>query len=194
MKKADMILILLLIFGVVLLIFSTKIVLLLTGRNLEKQEIDTTVLSTGFKYNVDQVSEPEGLLKEIFIRGWVFNPSYQKSAKRYASVIFSGNDFAYELPTEIGTREDVTKHYSEYGLSQNDLGFNCTFSLIALQDGVYEMLIKAGEEGGTPEIISTNRFFKVEKGTFMEIIDENGYSISLGEHQSCKSLPGKQYM
>ena len=38
MKKADMILILLLIFGVVLLIFSTKIVLLLTGRNLEKQE------------------------------------------------------------------------------------------------------------------------------------------------------------
>ena len=79
MKKADMILILLLIFGVVLLIFSTKIVLLLTGRNLEKQEIDTTVLSTGFKYNVDQVSEPEGLLKEIFIRGWVFNPLIKKA-------------------------------------------------------------------------------------------------------------------
>ncbi len=163
---------------------------------MEKQEIDTTVLSTGFKYNVDQVSEPEGLLKEIFIRGMGFQSLLsKKSAKRYASVIFSGNDFAYELPTEMGTREDVTKHYSEYGLSQNDLGFNCTFSLIALQDGVYEMLIKAGgEEGGTPEIISTNRFFKVEKGTFMEIIDENGYSISLGEHQSCKSLPGKQYM
>jgi hypothetical protein len=172
MKKADKILVLFLIFGVVLLIYSTKIVLLLTGRNLEKQEIDTSVLSTGFKYNVDQVSDPEGLMKEVFIRGWIFNPSYQKSAKRYASVIFSGKDFAYELPTEMGTREDVTKHYSEYGLSQNDLGFNCTFSLIALQDGVYEMLIEAWEEGGTPEMISTNRFFQVDKGAFTEITDE----------------------
>ncbi|HPX66284.1 MAG TPA: hypothetical protein PLW45_06745, partial [Anaerolineaceae bacterium] len=60
----------------------------------------------------------------------------------------------------------------EYGLSQNDLGFNCTFSLIALQDGVYEMLIEAWEEGGTPEMISTNRFFQVDKGAFTEITDE----------------------
>lgn len=177
MKKADKILVLFLIIGVVLLIFSTKIVLLITGKNLEKQQIDTSVLSTDFKYNVDQVSEPEGLLKEIFISGWVFNPSYQKSAKRYATIIFRGEDFAYELSADMWTREDVTKQYSEYGLSQNDIGFHCTFSLIAMQDGAYEMLIKAWEEGGTPEIISTNRFFQVNKGTFTEITDEMSHNL-----------------
>ena len=152
MKKADKILALFLIIGVVLLIFSTKIVLLITGRSLEKQQIDTSVLSTDFKYNVDQVSEPEGLLKEIFFSGWVFNPSYQKSAKRYATIIFRGEDFAYELSADMWTREDVTKQY----LNMDSPRMTSVFLLFAHcdQDGAYEVLIKAWEEGGT-EIIST---------------------------------------
>lgn len=193
MKKADKLFLLLLLLGFVLLIFSTKIVLLVTGKNLEKKQIDTSDLSLDLKYEVDRIFEPEGLLKEIYIRGWVFNPSYQKNGKRYATIVFKADDFAYEFPAEMDTREDVTRHFSEYGLSQNDLGFNCIFSLIAMEDGVYEMLIKAWEEGGTPEMISTKRFFQVDKATFKEVTDEIEHSVNLENCLSSELLPRKQY-
>jgi len=177
LKKADKIYLLLLIFGLILFAFSTKIVLLVTGRNLDKKQIDISIMSPDIVHTIDQISDPEGLFKEVFVRGWAFNKSYQKSSKRYVTVIFRNEDFSYEILAEMGPRADVTNNLQEYDLSQNDIGFSFTFSIIAMQDGVYEMLIKAWEENGTPEIASTQRFFKVDKVTFTEVTDEIGHNL-----------------
>jgi hypothetical protein len=170
MNKSYKILLVFVVAGLILLLFSTKIVLLMTGNALEKKQIDTTITSPDLHYYIDIISPPEGLLKSIFIRGWAFDTKFQADSKRQITMILKSDTFAYEIPTFSESREDVRNAFPDYALTANDLGFGGTFSSIAIQEGKYELFLEVGEVGAETALVKTNKTFIKEGVQFEEVL------------------------
>ena len=170
MKTRNKVLIVLLLFGIVLLFSSTKILLTVTGYNLKKQDIDVSMATEeSVNYHIGKFSSPEGIMRIISFEGWALNPGYKTNSRRHVSLILKSEDTAYEVPSTGYSRPDVSTHFSNLKLDPNDLGFTGKFSILALQDGTYELFIKAWEVGKAPFLRSTNKIFVKTGESFEEL-------------------------
>lgn len=159
----------LVILAVVLLLFSTKIALMMSGYNMVKKNADFFPQNKEIQLYVDKVISPEGKLKTVQIRGWAFNPSHQLETEKNIALILKAKNFYYIIPTEIVSRPDVEAHFKDIKLKAEDLGFKGTFSMLALDDGDYELFVKVWEGDQEVSYRSTSRFFNKTKGEFTEI-------------------------
>ena len=153
------------------LFFSTKIILLATGYNLTQTKDTLPNPSTEVKSYIDRVSAPEGLLKVVYYEGWAFHPDFKPDSKRHITVFLKSDGFVYELPTKTYSRTDVVNAFrKEYdSLTANDLGFIGSFSTIAIQDRVYEVVLKVWEENGSVWIKPTGKFFEKSGDNFAPV-------------------------
>ncbi len=163
--------------GLILLLFSTRIVLLATGHYLEKKEIDTAIISPDVLFNFDQFGSTGGLLKTYYIRGWALNTGYESDTEKNISIIFKADTFGYEIKPSKVVRRDVAVYYSELNLKPEGLGFEDTFSAIAFKDGTYEMFVKVWETGQEASITTTNRHFIKEGSSFKEIFEDDDKAL-----------------
>lgn len=177
MSKRSRILIVVALTGLVLLLFTTRIVLLATGYYLEKKEIDTTSLSPDVLFNFDQFGSTGGLLKTYYIRGWALNTGYESDTEKNISIIFKADTFGYEIKPSKVVRRDVAVYYSELNLKPEGLGFEDTFSTIAFKDGTYEMFVKVWETGKEALITTTNRHFIKEGSDFKEVFADDDKAL-----------------
>ena len=77
----------LVILAVVLILFSTKIALLVSGFNMQKKNADSFVQNQELKFGVDEITSPEGLLKTVRVHGWAFNPAHQLDTEKHITLI-----------------------------------------------------------------------------------------------------------
>jgi len=163
-------LILFILLGMTLLFLSTKITLIASGYALEKKIcLDAFVLSNDIKFNIERLTDPEGILNIVRFEGWAFNSNYKPDTERHVSLILKSNNIVYELSTIGGSRPDVPKAYMELNLQPHDLGFSGEFSIIAIEDGIYELYIKVWETGEEATLKSTDRYFEISRDQFKEV-------------------------
>ena len=177
MSKRSKIIMAVALTGLILLLFSTRIVLLVTGYYLEKKDIDTTDTSADVMFNFDQFASTGGLMKTYYIRGWALHTGYQTNTEKNISIIFKTDNFAYEIKTTKIVRRDVAVHFSELNLEPEGLGFEETFSTIAFQDASYEMFVKVWETGKEALITTTNRHFIKEGSDFKEVFADDDKAL-----------------
>lgn len=158
-----------LIIAVVLLLFSTKIALLVSGFNMQKKNADSFVQNQELKYGVDEITSPEGMLKTVRVHGWAFNQAHQLDTEKHITLILKAKRSYYEVSTEMTSRPDVANHFSDLNLNADDLGYIGTFSIIALEDGDYELFVRVWEGKEELSFLSMNRFFNKTEGVFREI-------------------------
>ena len=159
----------LVILAVVLVLFSTKIALLVSGYNMPKKNADILPQNQEVKFWVDKITSPEGLLKTVRIHGWAFNPAHRIETEKHITLILKAKNSYYEVPTKIVSRPDVANHFSDLNLNADDLGYIGTFSIIALEDGDYELFVRVWEGKEELSFLSMNRFFNKTEGVFREI-------------------------
>jgi hypothetical protein len=169
-KVKNKFLALFILLGITLLFSSTKIVLIASGYVLEKKiYLDTFVFSNDIKFNIERLTDPEGILNIVRFEGWAFNSNYKPDTERHVSLILKSNNIVYELPTIVGSRPDVPKAFVELNLQPHDLGFSGEFSIIAIEDGAYELYIKVWETGEEATLKSTDRYFEISRDQFKEV-------------------------
>lgn len=154
---------------VALFVFSTKIILLLTGNTLEGEKIEFTNLSPDVNFHIDRISSPEGLLKEVVIEGWAFNTNYRDNSERHVSIILKNAEYAYEIPATTYDNNGIANHFTELKITANDLGFNSSFSVLAIPNGTYEVFVKVWETGETPSIVKHYKAYAKHGNEFSEI-------------------------
>jgi hypothetical protein len=169
MKTRTKGLIVFILIGLVLLLFSTRIILLLTGHKLSKEQIDTTVLSRDIAFSVDNINKPKGILELVYFNGWAFDKTFPTSLERNISFILKADDYAYEISAKTFSLPNIAEYFADQNVTSEGLGYIGSFSTIALQDGKYELFIKYWDERHTPAIVYTGRFFVKGGGAFEEI-------------------------
>lgn len=173
MKKNKWLILIIIAISVVLLLSSTKIVLLLTGYNLEKKKLDNTPLSEDIVFWLEKFSEQKGVLNVISFEGWAINKNYAPDAERNVSLILRAEEYYYELPGDCYKRQDVANHFSELGLNPDGLGFQGSFSTIPIKNGKYELYIKVWESNKEPGLHSMNRYFVKSKNKLTEVAEKD---------------------
>ncbi len=173
MKQKKLLYCALIVVWITLFFFSTELVLLVNGYYLNKLQIDVSSQSQDVLFHLETFSSPEGLLKKVYFSGWAFNKNYQPNSERHVSLILKEANFAYEIQTNSSERGDVDVYFSDLDLGEVDLGFGGKFSILAIDDGTYELFIKVWEEGKEPTLKSTNQFFLKKKNAFMQISSED---------------------
>jgi hypothetical protein len=132
---------------VALFVFSTKIILFITGNTLKGEQIDTTTLSPDVKYHIDRISSPEGIMKKVTIEGWAFNVNYRDGSERNVSIILKGPEFSFEIPAKTYDSNGIANHFKDLNISPEDLKFDTSFSVLAIPNGKYEIFVKVWETG-----------------------------------------------
>lgn len=151
----------LVILWLILIFFSTDLILLATGNRLQQVYIDTTVLSPNIRYNIERFSSPEGILGVVNFEGWALNTTYKANSQKKVSFILKNDNHTYELSTVEYKRPDVSEAFKELNLSPEGLGFTGSFSTIAVKNGTYDLFIKLWEIGETAEIMSTGKSYHI---------------------------------
>lgn len=155
--------------GVVLLLFSTRLILMLTGYKLSKEQIDTTVLAQDIAFSIDNINTPKGLLDLVYFNGWAFDKTFPTSLERNISFILKTDGYAHEIPAKTFSMPNIAEYFEAQNVTSEGLGYTGSFSTIALQDGKYELFIKYWDERNSPAIVFTGRIFVKGGGAFEEI-------------------------
>ncbi len=155
--------------AVLLLLFSTKIALFISGFHMEKNPADTIAQNNDVKAWVDRFTSPEGIFKAVEVNGWAINPSHSTETEKHITVILKAADYYYEVKTEVYNRPDLVEHFTDLKLDERDLGYKAVFSTLAVEDGEYELFVKLWQGNEEASFISLNRFFKQVDGVFTEL-------------------------
>lgn len=162
-------LIVFILIGIVLLLFSTRIILLLTGYSLSKVQIETKNFSQDIAWSIDNINAPVGILDLVYFNGWAFDRTFPTSLERNISFILKTDGYAHEIKAKTFSLPNIAEYFEAQNVTSEGLGYTGSFSTIALQDGKYELLIKYWDERNTPAIVYTGRVFVKGGGDFEEI-------------------------
>lgn len=186
MNKKHKLLIAIVVLWLVLFLFSTKIVLLLSGYYLPSSPSHDIQLSETINFHIERFSEPEGVLGVVRFEGWAFNMQYEPETEKNVSLIFKNENQIYEVKTFGYSRLDVAESYAQYNLTPEGLGFTGSFSIFALKDGTYEVFIKVWEDGKSAEMMFTNRIYsKVNNAFFFSMESSDPRSFEMENSQFC---------
>lgn len=155
--------------GLVLLLFSTRLILILTGYSLSKVQIETKNLSQDIAWSIDSINAPAGILDVVYFNGWAFDRTFPSSLERNISFILKTDGYAHEITAKTFSMPNIAEYFEAQNVTSEGLGYTGSFSTIALQDGKYELFIKYWDERNSPAIVFTGRIFVKGGGAFEEI-------------------------
>ena len=155
--------------GIILLIFSTPMVLRFSGNHFATNAIDTDAVPNDVVWSISKFTEPNGMLESVYFEGWAFDKAAPSVAGRHVSLLLKTDKHTYEIVSGNFDLPSLRIHFTDLDLNPEGLRFTGTFSTIGLRDGKYELFLKYWDEREEPVIVSTGRFFVKGRGHFEEL-------------------------
>src|SRR4030066_504858 len=148
---------------IVVLIFTTDIVLSIPLKNMyslrkiKSNELDN--LSSEIKYRVDSFIQNQDILFTVEFTGWAFIQSEQEKDNKQIKLVFVSGANQYEVETELQERFDLRAVLQENKISGYKHGFMTRFSPLQMKNGIYKLYIFCYENEATSGIVDTGRMY-----------------------------------
>lgn len=163
------------IFGVVVLswiivmLFSTQLILSVSGRNLKKTSVDLNNNTNTVHFSIDSVKIVENIFKDVRIVGWVFIEDDGINENPEASLFLVSDKNTYQVPLALFDRADVQRALPELKVPKRNIAFLGEFSPIAIENGTYKLYIYKKQNNDLLGIRNTGRSFQVINALFIEL-------------------------
>ena len=111
---------------------------------------------------------------ELYLSGWVFVPNISDYDDYSVEIVFVSDKDSYVCPiTKYVRREEVAKHFkgTNKNIDPNKLGvYSMNYSLLNIDDNVYDIYIYATDNKGTKSLHKTNLQYE-KSGALIEKVE-----------------------
>ena len=82
-----------------------------------------------------------GMTQKMVLSGWGFCQTEENNDERYMTMLFKNtkSDLCYAFPLKLAPRPDIPKSHNKMQIPSDLVGYEDSYSLIAVHDGVYDI-------------------------------------------------------
>lgn len=164
--------ILILITFLVVMVFSTNIVVGIN--NYQKKMSPITVNKDNFLakddivYSLDNIVISEGILPIVACNGWSFCETSKENSGKKISLLFISEAETYKVNADVLERPDVRLVHDGMFVKGNNHGFYAKFSPITMKNGIYKLYLSCWENEENYGLEYTGKEYRKDYREFRE--------------------------
>lgn len=169
MKKSLLIFSAVILSGIIVTLFSTPLILAVSGRNLKKVSVDLNNDNNTVHFSIDTLKTEENIFKDVSLTGWVFIEDDGINEDPEASLFLVSDKNTYQIPLALYDRGDLQLALPELKVPKQKIAFRGKFSPIAIENGTYQLYIYKKQNTDLLGIRNTCKTFQVSNALFIEL-------------------------
>lgn len=154
---------------IIVMFFSTPLILSVSGRNLKITSVDINNDRNTVHFSIDSLRIEKNIFKDVSLTGWVFIEDDGINEDPEASLFLVSDKNTYQVPLALFDRGDIQVALPELKVPKQKVAFSGKFSPIAIENGIYQLYIYKKQNNSLLGIRNTGRSFQVSNALLIEL-------------------------